>query len=117
MNNIKKNLETEELILEVENDIIEEVIDLEFYAKEGKQVPKGKIYNVRIDKITYKIKKSEITGRELLELSHNIPPENYRLDQKFKGGFTKKIELDEVVDLTTPGVEKFMTIALDQTEG
>ena len=41
----------------------------------------------------------------------------FRLDEKLVGGRTVKIELDQVVDLTAPGVERFMTLPLDQTEG
>jgi hypothetical protein len=46
-----------------------------------------------------------------------VPPERYRLDQKLRDGTIKKIELNDVVDLTLPGLERFMTIPLDQTEG
>jgi hypothetical protein len=109
-----KDIEKE---VNVKKEIAEELINLEAYAKEGKQAPKGKRYLVKIDKVIYEVDKQEITGRELLVLSNNMPPENYRLDIKYHGGFAKKVELNEVVDLTTPGIEKFMTNALDQTEG
>jgi hypothetical protein len=39
------------------------------------------------------------------------------ISQKLRGGQTKRIDLDERVDFTTPGVERFMTLPLDQTEG
>jgi hypothetical protein len=102
-----------------EKNDIEETIDIEIYAKEGKEPPFGnKIkYRVRIDDKHYIIDHREPTGRELLLVAGKNPPEGFRLDQKLHGGATKKIELDERVDLAKPGVERFMTIPLDATEG
>ena len=94
-----------------------EVIDVESYAKSGRNPPAGKQYRIRVDKTLIVVETSTITGREILTRAGKIPPERYRLDQKLHGGRTVKIELDQVVDLTTPGVERFMTLPLDQTEG
>jgi hypothetical protein len=102
-----------------EKNDIDEIIDIEIYAKEGKEPPHGKKikYRVRIDDKHYVIDNRKPTGRDLLVVAGMIPPEGYRLDQKLRGGATKKIELDESVDLAQPGVERFMTIPLDTTEG
>ncbi len=102
-----------------ENNELDEIIDIEIYAKEGKEPPFGKKikYRVRIDDTHYVIDNRNPTGRELLVIAGKTPPEQYRLDQKLRGGLTKKIELDEKVDLAQPGVERFMTIPLDATEG
>ncbi|EIJ80120.1 hypothetical protein PB1_07162 [Bacillus methanolicus PB1] len=97
--------------------IIDDIIDLEQYAKKGEKPPKGKRYRIRIDKDYYVVDVSEMTGREILVLAGKTPPERFRLDQKLKGGATQKIELSDIVDLTTPGMERFMTLPLDQTEG
>lgn len=94
-----------------------EVIDVESYAKSGRNPPAGQQYRIRVDKIEIVVTTSTITGREILTRAGKIPPERFRLDQKLVGGRTEKIELDQVVDLTTPGVERFMTLPLDQTEG
>lgn len=94
-----------------------EIVDIEAYAKEGKVPPKGKRYRIRIDKQSYVVEVSQMTGREILVLAGKNPPERFRLDQKLKGGATKKIELGDMVDFTTAGVERFMTLPLDQTEG
>lgn len=93
------------------------VIDLEAYAKAGKPPPKGSIYRIRVDKQHYEVRTSQITGRSILELAGKTPPERFRLDQKLRGGATQKIELSDMVDLTAPGVERFITLPLDQTEG
>lgn len=94
-----------------------EVIDLEEYARTGQKPPKAKHYRIRVDKQNFVVEVSEMSGRQILELAGKQPPERFRLDQKLHGGQTKKVELDEVVDFTTPGIERFMTLPLDQTEG
>jgi len=94
-----------------------EIIDVESYAKSGHAPPAGHQYRIRVDKTVIVVATSTITGREILRLAGKIPPERFRLDEKLVGGRTEKIELDQVVDLTTSGVERFMTLPLDQTEG
>lgn len=93
------------------------IIDIEKYAKEGKEPPKGEQYRIRIDKQYYVVDVPGMTGRGILELAGKVPPERFRLDMKLMGGATRKIELEEWVDFTTHGVERFMTLPLDQTEG
>lgn len=58
-----------------------------------------------------------MTGREILTLVGKTPPERFLLFQMISGGRKEKIELNEKVDFTTPGIEKFRTYPLDQTEG
>lgn len=94
-----------------------EIIDLEAYSKEGKPVPKDKKYRIKIDREVYVVEKECMTGRELLTLAGKNPPEKYQLNMKLKGGKVEPISLDEKVCFTKPGVEKFMTLPLDQTEG
>jgi hypothetical protein len=95
----------------------DEPIDIEAFARRGERPPKGAKYRIRVDKTILVVEGSTITGRQILELAGRVPPERYRLDQKLRGGETRKVELDTVVDLSTPGLERFMTIPLDQTEG
>lgn len=95
----------------------EDVIDIEEYTKAGKEIPHGKKYQIRIDKTKYVVHVESMTGRELLTLAGKTPVERFRLDQKMKGGHTRKIELDQRVHFTEPGIERFMTLPLDQTEG
>ena len=98
-------------------EIHNEIIDIEQYAKQGKKIPHAKKYRIRIDKDHYVVDVSEMTGRALLELAEKKPVERFAIYQKLHGGKTKKIELDEVADFRAPGVERFMTLPLDQTEG
>jgi hypothetical protein len=95
----------------------EGVIDLEDFARSGRTPPAGKVYRIRIDKHKYEVAAPTLTGRQLLSLADKAPPERYMLSQKFRGGEVKLVALDAPVDLTTPGVERFMTLAKDQTEG
>ena len=94
----------------------DDVIDIEEYAKEGKEVPKGRRYRIRIDGNKYLVGPTA-TGRQLLTLAGKVPPEKYRLDQRMRGGHTLRIGLDESVDFTHPGIERFNTMPLEQTDG
>jgi hypothetical protein len=78
---------------------------------------KEKKFKFKVDKDMFEVEKAAITGREILEISGNAPPENFRLDQKLKGGNTKKIELIDVVNLDENGTEHFMTVKLNLIEG
>jgi hypothetical protein len=101
------------------DEAADNVIDLEQYAKTGRSVPQhkgGTQYRIRIDKIQKIVSVPQMTGEQILALVGKSSA-GYRLDQKLHGGKTKKIEPNDVVDFTTPGIEKFMTLPLDQTEG
>ena len=97
----------------------EEVIDLEEHAKAGREVPPhrgGVKYRIRIDKEKFIVDVPEMKGKDILALVGKAPAQ-YRLDQKLRGGGTKKIGPEDSVSFTGPGPEKFMTLPLDQTEG
>lgn len=95
----------------------DDVIDIEDYSKSGKPVPLAKKYIIRIDKTKYEVTKPTITGRELLILAGKQPVERFAVYEKRKGGGTERIALDQAVDLRQPGLERFVTLPLDQTEG
>jgi len=91
-------------------------VDIEEYAKNDRKPPKARRYVIRIDKTRYTVTVPSMTGRELLKLAGKDPA-RFAILQKFRGGQMKRIQLDEVVDFTAPGVERFVTNPLDQTEG
>jgi hypothetical protein len=95
----------------------DDVVDLEQYTCEGHRPPRAPRYRIRIDRQYYIVAAPSLTARELLQLAGKTPSEQYMLSQKLRGGETKRIALDARVDFTTPGVERFMTLPLDQTEG
>jgi len=92
-------------------------IDIAQYSKEGKEVPKGHIYIITVDQAKFKVEKECMTGREILVLAGKNPPERFQLNQRLRSGKVVTIEYTQKVCFTEPGIERFMTIPLDQTEG
>lgn len=72
---------------------------------------------VQIDKDFFEAPVARMTGRELLELAGKKPAKDFAIYLKVKGGQPERIGLDEKIDLSRPGVERFLTLPLDQTEG
>lgn len=93
-----------------------EEVDIEEYAKAGKPVPPAKRYKLRIDKEVKVTDSPSPTGRQILALVGKTP-EGFALSMKLHGGHAKPVGADEHVDLRQPGVERFMTIPRDATEG
>lgn len=83
----------------------------------GASAAKPERFRLRIDKGNYETDRPLETGRQLLALAGKTPPEQYQVFRKMKGGELVEIGLDETVDLRDPGVERFVTLPLDQTEG
>jgi hypothetical protein len=94
----------------------EEIIDLEDFAKGGKKPPKAKKYRIRIDKAKYDVDVPGLTGTGILALAGKTP-ESHLLSQKRHGGAVVPVGAAEYIDFTTPGIERFQTIARDPTEG
>lgn len=95
---------------------IEELIDLEEWARAGKKPKPAKTYRIRIDKEKKDVTVSSLKGREILALV-NKTPETHMLSQKIHGGGVVPVGADDVVRFDKPGVERFQTLALDPTEG
>lgn len=84
---------------------------------EAKKEHEKETFKVQIDKQVYEIQKPDPTGKELLELAGKTPADQYALYQKGKGGQPVRVQIHDKVDLRDPGIEKFVTLPLDQTEG
>ncbi|MGP1308597.1 MAG: multiubiquitin domain-containing protein [Phycisphaerales bacterium] len=95
---------------------VTETIDIEEFAKAGRPVPPGHRYRIRIDRERFVVDEPCITGAQILALVDKSPSE-FMLSQKLRGGEVRKIGPGDKVDLTKPGVERFMTLPLDPTEG
>jgi hypothetical protein len=102
---------------ENKDELIVEQADLEQLAKAGQKPPKAKTYRIRIDDRFFVVSKSTMPGRELLVLAGKTPPESFILTQKSRGGALRTIELDDIVDFTTPGIERFNTLPRQVQEG
>ena len=74
-------------------------------------------YKIQIDKDIYPVDHPLLTGRELLDIAKKSPVEAFAIYLKVANGPPRRIALDEKVDLRMPGVERFLTLPLDQTEG
>lgn len=116
------NSDPNELELEHDQDdgtefVLDEIVDLEEYAKLGKRPPLAKGYRIRVNGDGYVVHDPKPTGREILTLAGLLPPDSYTLRLKRAGQKPEKIGLDERVDLRAPGVEKFKALPRDQTEG
>lgn len=97
-----------------ENDEIE---DLELCAREGRQPRCVRSYRIKIDKNYHVVHVSYMTGWQLLELAGACDPRKWKIRQKMSDGSLKNVGLEEKVDFTTPGIERFVTLPCDQTEG
>jgi len=95
----------------------EEIEDLEVCSREGRQPRCVRKYRIRIDKEYFVVPVTAMTGRQLLELAGKCDISRWKIFQKLKGGAVTVIGLDQSVDFTTPGIEKFNTLPIDQTEG
>lgn len=102
---------------ELEEDILDEIIDLEEWAKAGKHPQPARGYKIRIDKTQYTVHVRHMTGRQILELANKLPPDMYILRQIYPGGRPEKVGLDKTVDFAKPGIEKFKTMPCNAKDG
>lgn len=93
-----------------------EVVDLEEYACSDKPIPvRVKYYLIKIDKEKIRVQ-SPISAKEIL-IAAGLDPSEYHLQQKFRGGKRKKLDLDQEVDLRKPGVERFESVPAEACNG
>jgi len=97
--------------------VLDDIIDLEDYARQGKAPPLARGYRLKINGDAYVVHDPIVTGREVLTLAGLLPAEDYTLRVKLSGQRPQKVSLDEELDLRHPGVEKFKALPRDQTEG
>ena len=97
--------------------VLDDIIDLEEYAKLGKRPPLAKGYRININGDPYVVHDPMPTGRAILTLAGLLPADHYTLRLKMAGERLRKVELDDKIDLRQPGVEKFKALPRDQTEG
>lgn len=94
-----------------------DVVDVEECARRGEKPPKGRRYRIKIDRKPYVVESATITGREVLELAGLEPPEKYTLRVAVAGQRPEKVGLEDTVDLTRKGIERFKSMPRDQTDG
>ena len=84
-------------------------IDLESCALEDRHEPTATRFRVRIDDDRYNIEDPKPTGRQLLRLADKRPTDQYLVFLILRGGGFEEIQLDETIDLTRRGTERFLT--------
>lgn len=77
--------------------------------------PKASQYSIRIDKQQYVVDVEYMNGREILSLAGKTT-EKFLLRMKVKGS-VEAVAPDQVVNFQDPGLERFMTIPNEVTEG
>lgn len=100
--------------VEMEEIKLDDIIDL---SNPGIEMFKTGKYRIKIDKTNYVVEVDQMTGKEILELAEKKPYTGYRLNQRLHGGTVQKVEYDQIVDFSNPGIEKFLTLPLDQIDG
>lgn len=73
------------------------------------------MYRVKIDKEAFEIADPVVTGQQFLDLAGKRPADEYLIFQKLKDGQIEEIRLDETVDLTQKGTERFITWRSDRS--
>ncbi len=68
---------------------------------------KHKNFKIKVDNEKVIFNKPVVSGEEILIKVCKTPVECFALYQKFKGCDFEKISLDQMVDLSAPGLEKF----------
>jgi len=118
MSDEQKQQSEEANVIELAEEIVilEELIDLEQWAKAGRKPQRAKRYRIRIDKEYKVVEVHSMTGREILALVGKTP-EKYLLSEKLHGGVVEPIKPDQVVEFHRHAIERFQTLALDPTEG
>ncbi|MFO0979090.1 MAG: multiubiquitin domain-containing protein [Planctomycetaceae bacterium] len=98
-------------------ELPDEIEDLEVCSREGREPRCVRRYRIRIDKEPYIVHVTHMTGLQLLELAGKCDIGRWKIFQKMHGGSVEEIRPDQAVSFTKPGIEKFKTLPLDQTEG
>jgi hypothetical protein len=93
-----------------------DVVELEEFARQGKQPPHAKHYAFRVDKQRIVVDTPRIDGTDILAKVEKTPAQ-FKLYQHIRGHQPILIGPDQVVDLTAKGVERFTTMPKDTTEG
>lgn len=79
--------------------------------------PKPHPYKIQIDKREYDVENPTPTGAYLLELAGKVPVSQFGIYLRVPGQQAQRILPDQTVDLRGEGIERFVTLPLDQTEG
>lgn len=84
-------------------------VDLKEFAHAGRRPPRGRRYRLKVDTDRITVTNETVTGRQILELAGRTPVDDFVLILLLRGEDNEIIQLDEEIDLTRPGLERFVT--------
>lgn len=93
----------------------EVIVDLEEHFVGNRKVPNAKKYRIRLDNEKYVVEVESMTGAQILALASKTP-DKYLLRQKTRQGVTE-VKPTDLISFVEAGVERFMTIPNEVTEG
>jgi Multiubiquitin len=105
--------EVRAIIAEEAQDLVElteELVDLEELARNEHHVPHARRYRIKVDQSYHEVHQPEISGEAILKLAGRIGDIVFEAFQHFRGGREERIGDHQIVNLRTPGVEKFTTV-------
>jgi hypothetical protein len=100
-----------------EESAIEELVDIEEYARAGRPIPHARHYRYRVNKTKYVSEVPELTGAQILERAGLVPVDQYRLRLKRRHGPPVEINPTEVVHLREHDVERFVAQRKEVQDG
>jgi hypothetical protein len=77
----------------------------------------GTRYVILIDKKEYELTDPTPSGAQLLRLAGKTPVDQFAIYLRVTGQQPERIPNKEHIDLRKGGIERFVTLPLDQTEG
>jgi len=107
---------TQEVSMKDDGPEVLDEVEIEVYGKDNRKPPLAHHYIIRVNKTKYTVVQRIVSGTEILTLAGKDPNQN-KLYQKLHGGQLKEIAPHDKVDLATPGIERFQTVPLNETEG
>ena len=103
--------ETEEVV------VILDIVDIEEYVREGREVPHAHRYKYRVNKQHFISESPEITREQVLERAGLVPTDQYRLRLKRRHGPPEEIKPGETVHLRRHGIERFIAQPKEVQDG
>jgi hypothetical protein len=88
----------------------DEILDLEVHSATGAPAPACHGYRIRVNGEPIVFQSVVVTGEDVLEAAGLCPPEAYCLLLRVRGQAPRFVEADTQIDLSAPGVERFVAL-------
>lgn len=105
----------EDVIRFIDGPVLITQFDLMKHCECNEPSPTVRTYRIKVQETKYTVNSPQLTGSEILKLSGH-DPKSYMLNQRINRRF-EPVGLDDVVDFTQCGIERFTTLPNEQTEG